>query len=491
MKKVKNVLILALAVVSIASLASCGGTSQTTSVAGNTTSAASVVSNVTTSETPVSTVADASVLAAVKDAEGLSQDALFAKAAEEIQDGTLKFIGTSSRFKGAIDSFKAELAKKNAKCANMTITTDTAVDGVIYTKLLGEIEAHESDGYDAALVQDGYQLQKKGIETGYFVNYIPKEWKDATDTDAASDSDPFALQYNFKTWMINNADGNTDKIDNVWDITGSKFNGKLVTMNPTNENVNMDWLIMLTQDKWCDVLKSAFEDASNDNASLDLTPYAKYGDKMKYAFAFINGYLTNATFYADDGKARDAFDTKTAAGQAAWIVYSKIASIGETDTVSKKNLTICALGNQNTDGNAATMQMKGFGGFMYKHYLQIMPYTKHPYTSAAFINYLSTTAAGYNKWGEDIGDYPTMPSINPDRTKFGHGTLDTTLTSGVYKFTQSNTGDNVFPALNDPKSSWWNSATGGNVVVENPSYIATKYNMVMSFITTVIAKKGS
>ena len=99
----------------------------------------------------------------IKEAQSMSRDELMKKAADEIGGGTLKFIGTSSRFKNAIDAFKAELSKYNSACSNMTITTDTAVDGEIYLTLCGEIEAGVTDGYDAALVQDGYQLQNLGI----------------------------------------------------------------------------------------------------------------------------------------------------------------------------------------------------------------------------------------------------------------------------------------------------------------------------------------
>lgn len=456
MKKVKNLLLVSVAALGCFGLASCG-----------------------------ETVENDAVKTVVKEAEGLSRDELFQKAADEIKGGTLKFIGTSSRFKKAIESFKGELAKKNAECANMTITTDTAVDGAIYTTLLGEIESGITSGFDAALVQDGYQLQMKGINTGYFVNYIPKEWKDDTETNEEKNGNPFSLQYNMKTWMVNNADGDTTTIDNVWDISAPAYKGKISTMDPRNENVNMDWLIMLTQDKWCDILKTAYEDSSNSNKTIDFTKYESYGEKKKYAYAFIDSYLTNSTFFADDGAARDNMSSASAKGNLGWIVYSKIASITETENVSKKNFTISALGKDHTDGNAATSHIKGFGGFMYKHYLQIMPHTLHPYTSCAFINYLSTTADGYKAWATDIGDYPSMPSINIDRTKYGHGTL-----SADKVFTQDNTKDNVFPALNDPASKWWESETGGNVVVEDPAYIVTQYNAVYSFISKVINAKN-
>lgn len=152
----------------------------------------------------------------IAEAQTLSRDELFKKAAEEIGSGTLKFIGTSSRFKNAIDGFKAELAEYNPECANMKITTDTAVDGEIYAKLCGEIDAGLTTGYDAALVQDGYQLQALGINTGKFLNYVPKEWSDATDTDKTKNANPFSLQYNMKTWMVNNGGKGADVvIDNI------------------------------------------------------------------------------------------------------------------------------------------------------------------------------------------------------------------------------------------------------------------------------------
>ena len=114
-----------------------------------------------------------------------------------------------------------------------------------------------------------------------------------------------------------------------------------------------------------------------------------------------------------------------------------------------------------------------------------MPYTQHPWTSCAFINYLSTTPEGYSAWAVDIGDYPTMPSINVDRTKFGHGTL-----ASDYTFTQNNDGENVFPCLNDPSSDWWTGEKGANAVIETPSYIVGEYDKVNSFINKVISSKN-
>ncbi len=435
------------------------------------------------------------VAAAVKDAQGLSRTELMKKALEEIKAGKqVKVLAVTSR--GGKDAAKIEFMKQLneaggsydlSKPADCPVVYDSTVDGKIYTMLAGEVESGVKN-YTGAILQDGYQLQKKFIDEGMFTNYVPKEWNDDASTDKNGTADPFTLQYNFKTWMYNNKSGDVT-IDNVWDITDAKYKGKICTMDPANENVNMDWLIMLTQEKWADCLKTAFEASSNDNKSLDLTPYANYGEKLKYSYAFIAKFIENAVFYADDGKAVDAL-AKTP-GALGWIVYSKIQNVKETAETSKKNITIAALGNSNTDGNnPGESKIAGFGGFMYKHYMSLMPNCSAPYATAAFFNVLSTTKEGYKNWAGDVGDYPTMAAINSDRTKNGHGTLATEADeTGVFKFTQSADGENVFPCLNDPSSAWWNDATKGNAVVETPSFIGPMYNRVAGFINTQISKK--
>jgi hypothetical protein len=418
---------------------------------------------------------------AIADAETLSQEDLFKKAAEELGDaGQLKILATTSR--GGKDVVKnAFIAKLQKYNPNITapLKYDTTVDGAIYTTLLSEIESGVTDGYSAAIVQDGYQLQTKGLDTKYFKNYIPKEWKAGDGVDVSGSGNPMTLQYNFKTWMYNNKNGDMT-IDNVWDITDSKFKGKIDTMNPNNENVNMDWLIQLSDPTQVAALKTAYE-ASTNSSDIKIDNYKSYGDKA-YAYAFIDGFLTNANFYEDDGKA--VANLAQTPGNIGWIVYSKLLKVTESAAISKKNLVVAALGKTNTNG--ATMgasQIAGFGGFMYKHYLQVMPNAQYPYAACAFFNLISTDATAYSVWGEDVGDYPSLPSINVDRTQFGNGTLDAT----TYKFTQANGGSTVFPCLNDPTSAWW--LKQGAAVVETPSFIGANYDTMIDYIDARIAAK--
>ena len=107
---------------------------------------------------------------------------------------------------------------------------------------------------------------------------------------------------------------------------------------------------------------------------------------------------------------------------------------------------------------------------MYKHYLQVMPNCAYPYAAAAFFSLISTNADAYKVWGNDVGDYPTLPSINVDRTKNG------------YK-----DNANLYPCLNDKSSDWWiDTAKAG---VEDPSFIGSNYDSVINFIDASISAK--
>ena len=163
-------------------------------------------------------------------------------------------------------------------------------------------------------------------------------------------------------------------------------------------------------------------------------------------------------------------------GNVGWIVYSKILKVEETAAISKKNIIVAALGDNNTDGaTLGASNIKGFGGFMYKHYLQVMPNAQYPYATCAFFELISTNATAYTVWGNDVGDYPSLPSINVDRTKGGQ---NVTLADG--------TTANV-SCLNDPTSTWWINTA--KAVVETPSFIGANYDNVIGFIDAAIAAK--
>jgi len=99
------------------------------------------------------------------------------------------------------------------------------------------------------------------------------------------------------------------------------------------------------------------------------------------------------------------------------------------------------------------------GGFMYKHYLQILKTSPFPWTSCALINFMTTTSYGFSPWGKDMGGYCSDPESNQDH---------------------SNDGGTDFPIKNDKGYDWW-TGTGdgkGNLVIEDPAWAAKQsYNL--------------
>ncbi len=115
---------------------------------------------------------NADVVAAIQDAETLTHDQLFKKAAEELgTSGKLKILATTSR--GGKDTVKnlfiEELKKHNAAISD-PLAYDTTVDGKIYTTLDAEIKSGTRDGYSGTITQDGYQLQTNKVLAGGVCN---------------------------------------------------------------------------------------------------------------------------------------------------------------------------------------------------------------------------------------------------------------------------------------------------------------------------------
>lgn len=53
---------------------------------------------------------------------------------------------------------------------------------------------------------------------------------------------------------------------------------------------------------------------------------------------------------------------------------------------------------------------QGIGGYAYKHYLQVLKTSPLPWTSCAFIAYMTTTNEGFAAWGKDMGGYSATRS---------------------------------------------------------------------------------
>jgi len=440
----KKILTLGISVLTVMTLASCGSSGEDTRVAD-----------------------------IVAEAEKMDRNELYAKAIEELDGKTMEAVGNSSRGKTAKEYFLAYLQGKKHDSSTQTYVVDEAIrqefpgykedfsgkinwsqpkNNKIFSQISADVRA-SNHVLSMTLIQDGNQIQSKMLNTGYLLNYIPKEWAGSEEDNGH----PFALQSLNKVFMFNNLGENVD-YSNVWDFV--EDGSAPMFMGVDSEPVGKNFLYMLTNEHYAAIMKQAYEAYKLESGSQDfddeidamaetVTDLGLSSPDAKYSLAWIKRWVTQYNEQTDDGPICNSLVQTSAAGQSALIVYSKLRSVEETAEASKKNVTIAAYQSG----------YEGVGGFMYKHYLQVLKSSPYPWTSCAFIHFMTTTADGFSPWGKDIGGYCSNPSANVDHT---------------------NDGGEDYPAMNDRGYNWWSSQEEGKgrMVIEDPAYVSSvSYNV--------------
>lgn len=383
------------------------------------------------------------VQALIDEAQGMTNDELYAKAIEESKGKTMYGIGNSSRGASAGENFVAMLKDIDSSYDGQ-IEWSQPKQNSIFTTLTSDNQSSEHT-YSMTLIQDGNQIQTKMINTGVLLNFIPKDWKDAEGVDVEANGTPLTLQTLSKVFMINNL-GSKD-YTNVWDFVAE--GEKPLFMGVNSEPVGKNFLYMLTKDTYADRLKAAYEELPADEQSqfsgtidemeAEADDLGLEAENAKYGLAWVQHWAEQYNEETDDGPIAQALVNQSAAGETGLLVYSKLRSIEESTNSSVKNVTIAAYQDDYT----------GFGGYGYKHFLMVPATSPLPWTGMAFNAYMVTETDGFDAWGKDIGGYSANPAVNQDH---------------------SDEGGTEMPQMNDRGYEWWGSEDGGGLVIEEPGY---------------------
>lgn len=365
-------------------------------------------------------------------AEGMTYDELLAKAKEEVGNGTVSVYGNSSQLENALKKFTEETGIK--------VNNTKEGDADIYNHLS---TAFQSNTYiaDMVLLQDGNMLQSEMLDPGYLLNFIPKE---ASGTIADDDTVPMAAVYLNKIFMYNNfnAEGTEHSlknyITNVWQLAGTAADkGHIANPSfktPTTENVNMNFLVMLTSDAYVAKLKTAYKNFYGKD-------YVEEKAYKNIGYKWVAEFLKNSQAHSSDGTAcKDV--AKAKGGTVALVNYNKIKDLKGDDVYGAENVNNLSfpsleLGDKKVDG---------FGGFCYKMYSMVAANAKYPYAACALVSYITSKAGFENAWGAKAGYYSTNKT-----TKI---------------------------ASNDKEIAWWKE----RLVVEDPEVVAANYEDVSMFV---------
>ncbi len=354
---------------------------------------------------------------AVLEAQAFSHEELVEKAKAE--SGTFIVYGNTSRITTALEQFSA--------LYDIPGEGNNLKDAEIYTKLEIEIDSN-AKGADMVMIQDGASLDYM-MDAGYLLNYLPPSVKEQVDE---KDANPLVHQYINKVFIYNNQGGDVPKIRNVWELTEEKMQGRILFKNPESEQVNINFLVMLTSLEWSDRLAKAYEDYFGKPIEL--------GEYKNAGFMWIAQFLSNCVFGSSDTTLAEEISQPTAEGKIGLFVLSKLRS----SSVLTENLTVGEY-----DAQEQGYAIEPFSGFMYPMYALLSSGATRPYTAMLFIDYLMSQE-GFEPWGKSIGAYSSNAGLAP---------LEGDLGIDIWKKT---------------------------LVSEDPAFILTAYEEVSTFVTKYV-----
>ena len=368
---------------------------------------------------------------ALEEASKMTWDELLVKAKEEIGDDTLKAYGNASA--EFCDNFSALTGIKT----EYTLLNDVP----LYVRLDAELGSG-TYGADCVLIQDSYSLQTTMLDAEYLLNYMPEYLKGDI---AEEDQDPAAVLYLNKLFIYNNTDGRTEYLKNVWQLAGTEEDPGHISgcsFKPSStEQVNMNFLVMLTTDEWCEKLAAAYESYYGKAWEND-------GTYKNIGFKWIAEFLANGTSHSSDGSVVKSVAASTVGGTMCLANYCKFKSLSEENqgigTESRANVQV-----------AAYEGVEGFAGFLFQMYAQVCYNAKYPYTAALLIDYMLSTDCFNQAWGGKPGYY------------------------------SANVNAGYAAEANDQPLSYWKECC----VIEDPVAIAKNYTSVYKFISALESSK--
>ncbi|MDE6401930.1 MAG: hypothetical protein K2L54_04880, partial [Clostridiales bacterium] len=388
-------------------------------------------------------------------------------AIEESNGKTFYGVGNSSRGKSALPLFIDYL-----KTLDSTYTLNFEWQQPKNNKIFDQLTADSKKAtgtFAMTLIQDGNQIESKMVQTGVLDTFIPKGWAEANKTSASEYKGYLALQTLNKVFMYNCKGSKT--YTNIWDFVAEGEHG--LYMDIDSEIVGKNFLYMLTKPEYAAQLKTAYDTISGaaktriDGVISEVEQDAKdlgLDANGKYALAWIKMWVNSYNAQTDDGPICNTLVNKSATDQFGLLVYSKLRSVEESESVSKNNIKVAAYENN----------YSGIGGYGYCHYLFVTDNSPLPWTACAFIAYMTETVDGFSAWGKDIGGYSSNPVLAAENeAKYNHSV------GGMKKGEDGKPTTEVeFAALNDKGFDWWES----RLVIEDPEYCASVAFTVGSWI---------
>ncbi len=299
-----------------------------------------------------------------------TEDDLISKAKLE---GEVVVYSISTRIKEASELFEKKYGIK--------VVWENLDGGELISRVNAEVTSRGKSA-DVIIAQDSGRLQMELIDAGLVENYIPQNLEGVI---SRQNLNPLVHQYVNKVFMIGHEF--SDEVTNVWQLTEPKYKGKVYFKDPLTEDVNLNFLTMITAPDFAKMLSDSYFELYNKELVLS--------ESCENAgYEFILQMSKNIKLGKSDTSIASIVGNKKAeADTCGLFVYSK------TRYSSENNLELVPLVN-----------LQPFCGFMYP--VCVMTTKNSPNTSAGklFIEFLMTEE-GFSPWSQNVGSYSSINTV--------------------------------------------------------------------------------
>ncbi len=182
--------------------------------------------------------------------------------AKGLENGTkLTIYTTHSVINDAIQAFMGKYDPEHKVEYESTQIGDTKQ----ITQVATEVKEGAA-GADLIFIQDGGRVLTDLVDEGYVYNWYNQEILDKVGADC----EPLLVwDYCNKVFIYNNVLMTADEITNIWYVTDPQYAGTVKMKDPSNEGVNMNFLVNLTSDENAALLADAYKAYYGSDIVLD------------------------------------------------------------------------------------------------------------------------------------------------------------------------------------------------------------------------------
>lgn len=273
------------------------------------------------------------------------------------------------------------------------------------------IAAQKANSYiaDFVMFQDASFLKNAMLDTGFLLSYVPSG--DEFKIDESDQNPLVAVTFN-KVFIYYNTKVGADQLQNVWQMTGVdgaslKGLSNVSYQNPLGEDINMNFLIMLTSDAAVERLTAAYK----EYFGTDYDPAAEEVEYQNIGYKFVAEFIKNVGYWHSS----DTSEVKTINSYEddGRIIFAGLNKLKDYEYFKDEYADSDEYYTKTITASGWNTELVGFDGFVYNMWALIPRTAQLPYTAALFTRYL-LSEEGYNVgWGGILGYYSPNQLIAP------------------------------------------------------------------------------